>query len=290
MIGHTTRRLAVVTLLLTMLSAMAVASEPETTAGPASPPPTVASVAWLSGTFGAVAGGPPNEPATAEPDARALDTWMRRASLELASDPPLDSLARSEVVARLADGTGPEEVLARGERWFMAPDAAGRYILTATLETVAGVRSEHSWLVDVPDRQGSWETLLEMPMLSAELRSSGGAVSSEPGHGCYVGMCQEVGLRPPPDALEALPIEIGETPELHLVDGSALLHWQGRLEPLSGTLEQPRLAQATFDRPEAGPLLAGLEPITAGDWLLEVRVDYDRERGWQWFLFRLLAE
>ena len=83
---------------------------------------------------------------------------------------------------------------------------------------------------------------------------------------------------------------VGEALELHLSDGSALVHWEGRLEPHDGTLAETRLAQATFDEPVAGPALHGLEPDTAGEWLLEVRADYDRERGWQWFLFRLVAE
>jgi len=289
MTRHSRVRAAALALLMTSFGGMTAASEPQA-AEPTSEPATPTTVAWLSGPFGAVPGGPVGDPATAEPDGRALDTWMRQASLELASDPPLDAWSRWEVVARAVDGVGAEQVLSHGERWFMAPDEAGRYVLTATLENESGTRSEQAWLVEVPDREGSWETLLEMPMLSAELRASGGVVSSEPGHGCYVGMCQEVGLRPPAATLEALSIAVGEAPELHLGDGSALLRWQGRLEPLAGTTAETRLAQATFDRPVAGPVLTGLEPTTAGEWLLEVRTDYDRKRGWQWFLFRLRAE
>ncbi len=45
---------------------------------------------WLKGPFGAVPGTDLDEPATAAPDARPLDTWMRGATLELAIDPPLE--------------------------------------------------------------------------------------------------------------------------------------------------------------------------------------------------------
>ena len=83
---------------------------------------------------------------------------------------------------------------------------------------------------------------------------------------------------------------VGEPLRLVLDDGSAIVHWEGRLEPQPGTSAETRLAQATFDEPVAGPTLTGLEPDQPGDWLLELRADYDRERGWQWYLFRLIAE
>ena len=251
--------------------------------------PTSETVAWLRGPFGAVVGGSPDAPATAAPDARALDAWMRKASLELATDPPLETLS-STVTAALIAGDGAAVVLAQDSRWLESPDVAGRYVVTAVLESDAAGRSAHAWLIDVPDREGSWDTLLEMPMLGATLRAGDMAVSSEPGHGCYVGMCQEVGRRPPAETLEPLTVSLGQPLELHLGDGSALIHWEGRLEPQDGTISETRLAEASFEVPVAGPVLTGLEPDVAGEWLLEVRADYDRERGWQWFLFRVVAE
>lgn len=291
------RRPSIRGLLLTLAAAplatwpatVAAADATFTTDGPDAP--AAAPVAWLSGPFGAVLGGPPDAPATAAPDARALDTWMRAASLELVTEPPLETLS-SSVTAERIDGVGDgiELVLAQDSRWFEAPDTAGRYVVTAALESEATGRSEHAWLLDVPDREGSWETLLGMPMLGAELQAGEASVSSEPGHGCYVGMCQEVGLRPPSATLEPLTVTIGQPMALHLSDGSALLHWEGRLEPQEGTHSETRQAEASFEAPVAGPVLAGLEPDTAGEWLLEVRADYDRDRGWQWFLFRVIAE
>jgi hypothetical protein len=143
----------------------------------------------------------------------------------------------------------------------------------------------------VPDRSGGPEVLWEIPGPVALLGPAGGEVRGVPGHGCYAYLCVEAGLRPPAATMEPVRVAVGEAPRLRIDDGSALVHWQGRLERIEQPGVPEREAEVTFpDDPSATPLLAGLEPTSAGEWLLEVRVDYDRERGWQWFLFRLLAE
>jgi hypothetical protein len=246
-----------------------------------------ARVAWLVGPFGTVAGGH-GQPATAAPDGRPLDTWMRAAQLELAVDPDPVSPAAVRVEATASDGSVTELPLRDG-RWLLAPDTPGRYVITAIVGAGSGA-SRHAWLVDVPDREGSWETLLELPAPEATLRGGGATVAGERGHGCYAMLCQEVGHRPPAHTLEPLRVGVGEALELELSDGSALVHWEGELEPQPGTSSETRLARATYETPVAAPVLAGLEPDAPGEWLLELRADYDRERGWQWFLFRVVAE
>ncbi|MGD8685109.1 MAG: hypothetical protein PVG27_14275, partial [Chloroflexota bacterium] len=249
-------------------------------------PITAGPALWLRGPFGTVPGGAPDEPAAAAPDDAPLDTWMRGASLELLSEVPLAQLGEVRLWARPTGGGLVEELPRRG-RWVSGPDRPGRQIITARVQLESGTL-ERAWLIDVPDRVGGPETLFEMPALEATLRSAAGGVLGVRGHGCYVGLCQHVGLRPPPASLEPLTVGVGETLELHLSDGSAIAHWEGRLTPLPGTLAEDRHATAAVDdAPQAAPKLAGLEPTVAGDWLLEVRADYDRQRGWQWFLYRL---
>ena len=246
-------------------------------------------VVWLKGPFGTVPGGSPDDPATAAPDGAALDAWSRSAALELGTELPAESLTVVDLSAQRADG-GPVLPLERHEGWFAAPDDPGRYVITAQVRG-HGREGSGNWLVDVPDREGGPAAIFEMPVAEAVLRSAAGETTGVRGHGCYVGLCQEVGLRPPPGSLEVLSIKVGETPELALVDGSAMVHWQGWLEPLAGTEATMRRASASFDdEPQAAPRLDGLQPTAAGEWLLEVRVDYDRDRGWQWFLYRLRAE
>jgi hypothetical protein len=264
-----------------------LAADPSATADP-SPGSEATPSVWLGGPFGTVPAGTLEEPATAAPDARPLDTWMRSAQLELTVEPPLQAAHELHAVATAEDGTKTELPLQDGH-WLLAPDEPGLHVIAVTLETEGGT-SEHAWLVDVPDREGSFETLLEMPAIEAEIQASTGSVSGERGHGCLVDMCQEVGYRPPVGVLPPLSVAVGEAVELHLSDGSAIVHWEGRLEPLPGTTAETRQTRATFDEPVASPLLSGLEPDAAGEWLLELRADYDRERGWQWYLFRIVAE
>ncbi|MEX1335689.1 MAG: hypothetical protein AB1Z66_10340 [Candidatus Limnocylindrales bacterium] len=248
-------------------------------------------VAWLSGTFGTVVGGDQENPATAAPDARPLDTWMRSAPLEFGAQPPLSEGDSVTFEATSLEDDQTIELALAEQRWVTAPDAPGLHRVVATIMRPTLEPTRHAWLLDVPDRPGSWEVLLERPAIEGSLVGiTGGSVSGLRGRGCLTGFCQEVGYRPPVDVLEPLAVRVGEPLALELSDGSAVVGWEGRLEPQSGTASETRLAEAAFDKPVAGPALVGLEPDVAGEWLLEVRVDYDRERGWQWYLFRLVAE
>ena len=244
----------------------------------------------LRGPFGTVVGTDPADPATAAPDARPLDTWMRQATLELLADPVLGD-GDTVTFSATAGDDGPSVALPLEDgRWVTAPDEAGLHTVVATLERDGLEPSRHAWLLEVPNRPGSWETLLELPAIEGHLEAASGSVQGVRGHGCLVDVCQEVGYRPPLGSLEPLTVAVGEPLRLVLDDGSAMVHWEGRLEPQPGTSAETRLAKATFEEPVAGPTLTGLEPDRPGDWLLELRADYDRERGWQWYLFRLIAE
>ncbi len=244
--------------------------------------------ALLSGTFGKVVGTDPAHPATAAPDERPLATWMRSETLELVIDPPLDDETDVSITA-VAEGAGSTELAFDERRWVTGPDQPGLHTLVATITRGEAEPVAHAWLLDVGDRPGSWETMLQMPAIEGRVVAASGSVTGDRGHGCLVGFCQEVGYRPPADVLEPLAVTVGEPLALELDDGSAIVHWEGRVEPHTARSET-RFAEATFDEPVAGPVLAGLEPDAAGEWLLEVRADYDRERGWQWYLFRLVAE
>ncbi len=163
--------------------------------------------------------------------------------------------------------------------------------VTASLVTEPYGSSEHAWLLLVPEREGGPEALLEMPGPTAVLSSGSVTIGGEPGNGCFLYLCVDVGYRPPPSALEPVGLAIGETPALSLDDGSAMTGWTGRLTPLDAATGGERTAEADYATdPQPTAELRGLEPGDAGDWLLEIRIDLDRERGWQWFLFRLRAE
>lgn len=250
------------------------------------PPPTQA---WLSGTFGTVLGTDPARPATALPDGRPLAAWMRAETLEIVVEPALGDGDGLTVTAADAESGSTVELSVTDGRWVTGPSTAGAHTVVAAIEREGAEPTHHAWLLEVDDRPGGWDTLLQRPPLEARLVAVGGSVIGERGHGCLAGFCQEAGYRPPGGTLPPLEVVVGEPLRLELADGSAISHWQGRAEPQAGTSSEVRLAKATFDVPVAGPQLTGLEPDAAGEWLLEVRTDYDRERGWQWYLFRLVA-
>ncbi|MEA2026729.1 MAG: hypothetical protein U9O18_08555 [Chloroflexota bacterium] len=253
--------------------------------------PTNAPHIWLKGPFGTVLGGEPAAPAGSLPADEPLDLWMRQAPLLLGTDMPFDDLAEVSVVSEPRDGQGPVEQLSVEATEFAGPETTGVSVITATVRTEASGTSKHAWLVHVPDREGDPDALFDIPGPRVQLVSKTGAVDGERGHGCYVYMCMEAGYRPPVETLEVLPVTVGEIPSLRIDDDSAMVSWKGTLESLDKPGSERIFAEEAFeDAPRATPRLTGLEPTTAGEWLLELLVEYDRDRGWQWFLYRLSAE
>jgi hypothetical protein len=278
-------------------------SNPATAAEP-SPSPSGGPRIWLSGAFGRVPGGDTGSPASAPPGHTPLDTWIRGAPLDLQVDVVPEDLLAVEVVSRRLDGAGEERLSSEATR-FAGPDAPGLTVLVATVTTVPYGRSQHAWLLAVPDRAGGEEALLGVPAPVATLTSTSASVAGEPGNGCYIYLCVDVGYQPPAASLEALPAAVGETLSLALDDRSAMIGWTGTITPLTGTStpltaggSETRMAGAETRIAEAGPgltpspvvELTGLEPTAVGQWLLQVRADLDRERGWQWFVYRVVVE
>lgn len=244
----------------------------------------------LSGPFGTVAGTDPETPAAAPPDGAALDLWMRAAPLRLEVAVAPVELLDVVVVSRPVAAGVLEEALSDGDLAFAGPATSGTSVIVATVRTGLHGSSEHAWLAHVPDREGSLEALLEIPGPAVLLASRTATVRGEPGDGCYLYLCSTAGHPPPPASLPGLAVEVGETPILRLDDGSAVVGWQGLLTPLGEAPRRHVEARGTFaGAPEAEPRLTGLEPPGPGEWLLHLRVEFDRERGWQWLSYRLVA-
>lgn len=282
------RRSTLTTLLLSLVvplagATSAVAEEPLL----AEAPPQV----WLNGAFGRVLGTDPVTPAGAAPYAAPLNAWMRKAPWTLETDVAFEDLLEVAVVSGPLDGAAGAEGLSGGAKMFDGPDVSGLSVVVATLTTDPYGVSQHAWLVEVPDREGDEEALLDIPGPEALLVSALGRVAGSPGDGCYVYLCVTVGRPDPAASLTALPVGVGETLSLRLGDGSALAGWTGEMESLQHSSVDPLEAEAAFPlEPQVAPALAGLEVPHAGEWLLRLRADFDRERGWQWFSYRLLAE
>lgn len=252
--------------------------------------PASAPMMWLSGPFGRVRGGGPEAPAATPPDGSPLDAWLRAAPLrlDLAADATDDTSL--EVISRPLDEAAAVETLSTGARAFGGPSTPGTYVIVATVRTADRGSGQAAWLVDVPDRWGDEAALLEIPAPVAVLSSGAATVSGEAGDGCHLYLCVTTGYLPPATTLPTLEIGVGEPPRVALSDGSTFVAWRGLLRSLAdpgsaATRVDGGDGQTTVTSAE----LDGLAPPHAGEWLLQVRVEYDRERGWQWFSVRLQA-
>lgn len=281
-------------LLCTLLVAMVAPLPGAAAAQPGTDEPGLvgidAPLVWLEGAFGRVAGGSVDEPAAAPPDGTALDTFVRSAPLSMEAAVPFEDLISVNVIAHAPGEHDPEEMLSDGATVFAGPEAVGESVIVATLETEPFGTTEHAWLVNVPDREWTPEALLEVTAPGVELISDAGIVPGVPGDGCYLILCADMGRMPPVDSLEPLRVSVGESLALRTDDGSGLAGWTGHLTPLDGTqIDGIEGLGALTDTVESMVTLTGLEVPAKGEWLLEVRADFDRERGYQWQVFRLDA-
>jgi hypothetical protein len=246
-----------------------------------------APVAWLRGPFGRVAGGTFEDPATAPPGGQPLGTVVQRAPLvlETASGEAISALV---VTAQPIDVPRAPEPLSNGDLAFEGPDAVGRSLIVAHLTTASGVAARLAWLVDVPDQEPPEDGLYDIPAPEIVVTASGGSSSGRSGSGCYAYLCVDVGNPPPVEDLPVLAVRPGEPLAARPDDGSALVSWKGRLSSLDDPSRVPVRTGAALQEPLQNVVnLAGLEPPAAGRWLLDLEVEFDRERGWMRTLYVL---
>jgi hypothetical protein len=283
--------------LVTSWAAVATAAQAEPTAlagpaassAPSSSDTAVPAELWLRGPFGRVAGGPVADPATAAPQDRPLDAYARGVPLQLeAADPT--AVTQLEVMARPIHPAATEELLARGVTAFNGPSRSGRHLLIASAPGENAGPEARAWLVDVPDRDMPADGLLDLPAPTIRVSSASDEVTGTLGDGCYVYLCVVSGRATPPGRLQPLATSVGEALELRIADGSGLVAWEGRLVPLGETRGRARDASGgVTDTPTSIVTLSGLETPAAGEWLLEVEVILDRERGWLRTTYRLVV-
>ncbi|HZW02133.1 MAG TPA: hypothetical protein VFF55_11240 [Candidatus Deferrimicrobium sp.] len=246
----------------------------------AAAPIAAGTLVWLRGPFGRVAGGTLDDPGTAPPGDQPLKTVVRHAPLVLETGAGTDVIALV-VAARSLDAAGAVEPLSDGALVFEGPDGVGQHLIVADVTSMSGVASQYAWLVDVPDQQPPADGLYDIPAPDIVLIASGGSTSGRTGSGCYAYLCVDVGHPPPAETLPVLTAKVGELFTVQAADGSALTAWAGRLSSIDDPAQDDTRAKAVL----AGPLenvvsLSGLEPPAAGRWLLDLEVEFDRERGW----------
>lgn len=267
------------------------AEVPGQTMQPSSPGTAQAPEVWLRGPFGRVPGGSVDDPATAAPLGLPLDTFVRHAPLVLETGTTIP-IERLEIVARPFDDTVPVEILSTAATAFEGPGRPGQSLLVATIgDPVDESDSQYAWLLDVPDREPPVDGLYDIPAPEVIVASDAGTATGVTASGCYAYLCVDTGGLPPSRTLEPLAARVGEVLSLRLSDSSAILAWEGTLSSLGHRKERGRTAfGALTDSAEEVLSLAGLEAPAAGEWLLRLKVVFDRERGWLWTVYRLTVD
>jgi hypothetical protein len=255
-----------------------------------------------------VAGGSLTHPGSAAPSAGPLDTFVVRAPLllEIPEGPgttvdriiALEAPWQLPVVAPshapLPPGPAPTGPAGPSVLWspsdgrgevpagaivFEGPREPGTALLVAELTTSGGPR-QVAWLLLVPDREPPADGLYDIPAPGIIVSSASGSRSGRTGNGCYAFLCVDVGHAPPTAELPVLPAKAGEVLRVGLSDGSAIVGWAGRLTPLEMPGRRPLGASAGPGSPDDVMELSGLAVPAAGRWLLDLEVEFDRERGW----------
>ena len=138
----------------------------------------------------------------------------------------------------------------------------------------------------MPDRPFPQDGVLDIPAPAALLRAADASTIGWPGHGCYVFLCVEIGLLPPAESFDVLAVAAGEVMELRLSDGSGFTLDQTSFTSLDdGDTWADGAAQASQDPAQHMEITAP----PPGEWLLEVEIVYDRERGFSETVFRLVS-
>ena len=117
------------------------------------------------------------------------------------------------------------------------------------------------------------------------------AVVGSPGDGCYVYLCVEVGGHVPVGSLPRVEVRPGTPLSARLSDGSGIVAWQATLAPRHGAAAEPISGQSAANDPAATSLdLAGLAAPSDGNWILTLKIELDRERGWMTTSYLVVAE
>jgi hypothetical protein len=245
---------------------------------------------YLNGPFGRVAGGSLEAPAAAQPGHVALDAFSRSAPLvvDTRKGEPFDAKVSARAIS---SGDGSTETLSRGNASFEGPAAEGSYVVVVDTRTPAGEASVQAWLLEVPDRDPPQGGLYDIPAPDVVLEASSGSVAGTFGDGCYLYLCADLGYPTPSDQLASLTVTPGEPLQAHLSDGSGILAWDGRLEPLGETKGSPRESiGGLLDPVDDSVSLHGLDGPPPGMWRLRLTIIFDRERGQIESHYRLLSE
>jgi hypothetical protein len=274
--SHTASLLVVLLALTTICgTGEALASTPDQSPGAS----TVTLVA--DGPFGRVEGAA-TSPGAAAPDPATLpvlDAWARGTSVTLRPTSGSLSPWRASALAEPALDPASTVDLGAGDGDAVIRLAeTGLFLVRvdATIRPDGGaLEGTWWWRIAVPDR-GLPDGETGPPPPTIVLRAGAEVASLEQGSGCFLGTCGDIGGISPPELLPTIRTITAAPLSLSLSDASDMVRWSIEATRVGDTAG----ASTTLGQGEdLGEPVAWVVAPPTGDWLVEVSVTYDRERG-----------
>jgi len=241
------------------------------------------------GPFGSVVGLPLPDGASL-PDAaslEALDGYGRGARVIIA--PAVEAFERWRVTAIREPSLDPvtAQELGAGESDTSAGvrlPSSGLFLvrLDATLvdpgsATDPGTTGAWAWRIGVPDRDVPTGGDPYPPMPAIQLISADRSVDLDPGSGCFIGTCGDIGATSPPQTLPTIRTIPGTALSVRLSDGSGIDAWRVDATPV-GAAEDATIPLGTGVPAQAAHTVTFAAP-SQGRWVILVHIRFDRDRG-----------
>lgn len=258
------------------------------------PPSATGRAGWVSsliarGPFGSVPGVPlPPEATLPDPATlEALDAYGRGATVTFA--PSIGSLDHWRATASRESGAETTSALelGAGESADFATirlPASGLFLirLDGTLVDPAnpgdpGRAGSWVWRIAVPDRDVPGGGDPYPPMPAIVLTSGDQSIDLDPGSGCFIGTCGDIGATSPPQTLPTIRTIAGTSLNVRLSDGSGITAWSADATPIGATNDKTvPLGSGTVD--PATHIVTFAAPAQ-GRWVIVMHVRFDRDRG-----------
>ncbi len=207
------------------------------------------------------------------PVAGSLDRWHVTASPEAAGDPAGHPAHSIEL------GSGDS-----ADRATIRMPTSGLYLvrLDGVISDPAGGGAPDTtgswvWRIAVPDRDvpGGGDPYPPVPAII--LASGDQSIALDPGSGCFVGTCGDIGATSPPRTLPTLHTIAATAMTVTLSDVSGISAWSADATPVGAADDQTILLGSGTAVPAARTLMFAAPP--AGRWVILVHVRFDRDRG-----------
>ena len=206
---------------------------------------------------------------TITPAVGAFDRWRVTAIRE----PSLDPATAEELGAGESDTSAVVRLPASG-LFLVRLDAT---LVDPSSATDPGTTGAWVWRIGVPDRDVPTGGDPYPPMPAIQLISADRSVDLDPGSGCFVGTCGDIGATSPPGTLPTIHTIPGTALSARLSDGSGIAAWSVDATPV-GAAEDATVLLGAGEPAQAAHTVTFAAP-SPGRWVILVHIRFDRHRG-----------